>query len=87
MNILARTLLTLWLMPRVAMRTWWIVAPILLVGVGTDLYRHDFKYALWGIALAVAVTLIASVAQLWALNGTGWIPPTWCVSLIRKGND
>jgi len=84
MNVFAYTLLTLWLMPRVALRVWWMVVPIFLAGGGAGLYYHDTTYALWGIVVALLATLLASIVQLQALNGTGWIPPAWFISLVRN---
>jgi len=82
-NAVASMLLTLWLMPRVAIKIWWLVASILLVGVGIGLYHHALTYALWGMAVAVVATLFISILELQSLNGTGWIPPAWFISLIK----
>ena len=64
-----------------------VVAPIFLVGIGVGLYYHDLAYVLWGMTIAVVVTLPASIMQLQALNGSGWIPPMWFLSLISKRNN
>ena len=72
-------LLTLWLTPRVAIRIWWLIALICLIGVGIGLYHHDLVYVLWGIAVAVVVIIVTSVVQLQSLNGTGWVPPAWFI--------
>jgi|GEM_PF-4960614 len=86
MERIAMSLLALWMAPRVAMKIWWAITPIILIGVGISLYSHDSLYSIWGFLIALVIIAFATIDTLLSLNGTGWIPPRWFITLLEKKN-